>query len=159
MPLTVFDTKSVPALGLAHGRPMQPGTISEYVLGPALLPPERPNLRPYVLLEGLHQQQFGAPSLFLTIPGTATAACASSARTRTPRPQVRTAELVGRVDFRSKTADFYSCSFSSICVPQGSVMNAIPTPVAVLPYGRSSFIPLASRFLQNASRCLTSKPM
>jgi plasmid stabilization system protein ParE len=27
----------------------------------------------------------------------------------------------------------YSCSFNSICVPQGSVMNAIPTPDGSLP--------------------------
>jgi hypothetical protein len=51
-------------------------------------------------------------------------------------------------------------SFSSIYGPQGSVMNAMEMPrSAFLAKGLSNFTPLASAFLQNASRSLISNPM
>lgn len=57
---------ALPALDLAHVRPVQPRPVGEHVLRPAARLPERPHLRPNLFLDSLHQQQFGA-SLFLTI--------------------------------------------------------------------------------------------
>ena|ERR1039458_8168879 len=53
-------------LDFADMRPVQTGPVGEDVLRPSVFLPQRPNVRPDFLLDGLHQEQFGA-TLLLTI--------------------------------------------------------------------------------------------